>query len=208
MQGKGPIGTLGHSQVSWFWISGSHTWLSKTRRKVWPWSGFSPGASKKDVILACFLACVYPSLALSPSHLLVETMCIAHIYIPNAKPNYWLSSSLQPEKLKVPCLLPPPQEEAFASICPDASASSAFSHSNLRALGPVFSCYAGNKKHRPAATIAGWTEANYSNLNLPWLTCLFHFKCLFVDLQKSNTAVPRARPPPRPWEQCVYKAIT
>ena len=131
-------------------------------------------------------------------------MCLGHLCIPSATPNSSLSDPLQPEKLKAPYSpAPPPQEEAFASICPEASASSAFSHSTRRALGPVFSCYTGSEKHRPAAATAGQTEANYGNLNLPWLTGLFNFKCLFVDLQKSNTVASQARLPLGPWEGCL-----
>lgn len=80
-------------------------------------------------VASCFAPglCV-PHPAPAPSRPLQSKTMPSPSYIPNAKSNSWLRNSLQPEKLKAPHS-PPPQEEPFASIRPEASASSAFSHS-------------------------------------------------------------------------------
>lgn len=81
----------------------------------------------------------------------------------------------------------------LTSICPKASMSSVFGSSTPRALRPVFSGYTGSKKHR---LTAGQTEANYSNMNLPRLTCLFNSS---VCLLTSRNQIQRPHRPGHHW---------
>lgn len=168
--------------------AGDHTWMSHTSQQEQSEaevaSALEPVRKKQSLLLSGLWVgpCSHP-----PTLPCNQRLCLLHLCIPNAKfNNSLLSNSQWTEKLKATGR---PQEEASARTCPDVSASSAFSSSALRALGPELSY---SKKQ-----VCCCQHANYSSLNLPWLTCLFSFKCLLTyrnEIQRPHRGL---------WEWCL-----